>query len=61
MVGTFTVSPGVCNPVQNSVTGSYFRLVFPKGSVALGPFFHNTSSLCTDKSYTILRPGRKKG
>lgn len=61
LVGTFTLTPGTCNPVTKTVTGSYFRLIFPHGNVNTGFFFENTSSPCTDKSYTILKPGAQGG
>lgn len=61
LVGTFKLTPGMCNPVAKTVTGSYFRLIFPHGNVNTGYFFENTSSLCPDKSYTILKPGTQGG
>ncbi len=61
LVGRFRLTPGTCNPATKTVTGSYFRLIFPHGNVNTGYFFENTSSLCTDKSYTILKPGTQRG
>jgi hypothetical protein len=61
LVGTFRVAPGRCSPSGQSPSGSYFRLIFPGGSVSAGKFFVNASSLCADKSYTLLRPGSQLG
>jgi hypothetical protein len=61
LVGTFRLAAGSCDPVSHAVTGSYFRLIFPNGSSASGPYFENANSFCVDKSYTILKPGSEGG
>jgi hypothetical protein len=59
LVGTFKLTPGACG--ATSVSGSYFRMIFPKGTVAAGPFFQNPDSLCTTKTYTLAVPGSSGG
>jgi hypothetical protein len=59
LVGTFKLSPGAC--AGETVTGSYFRMIFPGGSVASGKFFDNPDSACDDKSYTLAVPGTQGG
>jgi hypothetical protein len=61
LVGTFKLASGSCAPATGVITGSYFRLIFPGGSVSNGPFFENASSMCVTKSYTTLAPGRRGG
>jgi len=58
--GTFKITAGSC--ATSSVTGSWFRMVYPGGSVANGKFFDNPDSECTtDKSYTLIVPGTQGG
>jgi hypothetical protein len=59
LVGTFKLSPGACT--GETVTGSYFRMIFPGGSMASGKFFDNPDSTCDDKSYTLAVPGTQGG
>jgi hypothetical protein len=59
LVGTFKLSPGACT--GETVTGSYFRMISPGGSVASGKFFDNPDSTCDDKSYTLAVPGTQGG
>ena len=59
LVGTFKLSPGACT--GETVTGSYFRMIFPGGSVASGKFFDNPDSVCDDKTYTLAVPGAQGG
>jgi hypothetical protein len=59
LIGTFKLTPGACT--GETVTGSYFRMIFPGGSVASGKFFDNPDSLCDDKSYTLAVPGAQGG
>jgi hypothetical protein len=59
--GTFKLTPGTCNPVTLTVSGSYFRLIFPKGNTNTGFFFQNSSSLCFDRGVTTLSPGTQGG
>src|SRR3954470_7436701 len=53
--GTFALKPG--KAVKKKVTGTYFRMIYPKGSVKKGPFFKNPDSTAADKTYTLLKPG----
>ncbi|HVW47536.1 MAG TPA: hypothetical protein VHA76_10820 [Solirubrobacterales bacterium] len=57
--GTFLVSPGksVAGKSGVKVSGSYFRMIYPKGSVTKGPFFLNSNSKAIDKTYTLFVPG----
>ncbi len=59
LVGTFKLDAGACQGY--SVTGTYFRMIVPGGSVAHGNFFANPDSLCTNKTYTLAEPGHQGG
>jgi hypothetical protein len=59
LVGTFKLDQGKCT--GTTVTGSYFRMVTPGGTIQGGKFFDNPDSLCTDKSYTVFAPGSAGG
>jgi hypothetical protein len=59
LVGTFKLTTGAS--AGNSATGSYFRMVFPGGSSAKGPFFTNPSSAASDKTFTLISPGTDGG
>jgi hypothetical protein len=59
LVGTFKLAPGTCQSF--SVTGTYFRMINPAGSIAKGPFFSNPDSLCSNKTYTLAVPGTQGG
>jgi hypothetical protein len=59
LVGTFKLQAGAC--VGTSVTGTYFQMISPGGTVANGPFFSNPGSTCATKTYTLLAPGTKGG
>jgi hypothetical protein len=59
LVGTFRIKPGTC--VNGTARGTWFRMIFPGGSVASGRFFANPDSNCSDKTYTIATPGRDGG
>jgi hypothetical protein len=59
LVGTFRLDPGSC--VGYSVSGTYFRMIFPNGNVKTGRFFFNPDSLCSNKSYTLAVPGSAGG
>jgi hypothetical protein len=59
LVGTFKLSPGACSGYN--VTGTYFRMIFPNGSVANGKFFSNPDSLCSNNTYTLAIPGKEGG
>ncbi|MDX6645622.1 MAG: hypothetical protein QOK40_1349, partial [Miltoncostaeaceae bacterium] len=59
LIGTFTIKPGTC--ANGKARGTYFRMIFPGGSVASGRFFANPDSSCPDKTYTLATPGRDGG
>jgi hypothetical protein len=59
LVGTFKLTPGACQGY--SVSGTYFRMIFPNGTVAKGGFFQNPDSLCSNKTYTLAPPGSQGG
>jgi hypothetical protein len=59
LVGTFRLTPGQSG--ASGVTGSYFRMILPGGTVAQGPFFPNPDSAATDKTYTLAQPGTDGG
>jgi hypothetical protein len=59
LVGTFRLTPGESG--ASGVTGSYFRMVLPGGTVEQGPFFPNPDSAATDKTYTLAQPGTDGG
>lgn len=63
LVGTFKIAPGksVRKGGTIKVTGSYFRMIYPKGSPKKGPFFLNPNSKALDKTYTLFSPGIDKG
>ncbi len=59
LVGTFKLDPGAC--FGASVTGTYFRMIFPKGNVKTGQFFQNPDSTCPNKTFTLAVPGTQGG
>jgi hypothetical protein len=59
LVGTFKLTPGSC--ASTTPSGTYFRMIFPGGTVAGGKFFDNPDSTCTDTSYTLASPGTGGG
>jgi hypothetical protein len=56
--GLFRVNPASCSGPQ--VSGSYFRMIQPGGTKD-GPWVSNNDSVCADKTYTDLTPGRDGG
>jgi len=42
-------------------TGTYFRMIFPSGTVQHGPYFSNPSSAAADQTYTPLTAGSDGG
>jgi hypothetical protein len=59
LVGTFRLTAGESS--ATGVTGSYFRMVLPGGTIEQGPFFPNPDSAATDKTYTLAQPGTDGG
>jgi hypothetical protein len=59
LVGTFKLKAGAC--VGTSVTGTYFQMIYPGGTVAQGKYFDNPDSTCANKAYTLATPGVQGG
>lgn len=56
--GTFALQAGAC--AGGAVSGSYFRMILHSGSPS-GPFLDNSSSACSNQSYTLLAAGTDGG
>jgi hypothetical protein len=59
LVGTFGLTSGSCS--GGKARGTYFRMVYPDGSAARGPFFANPDSRCSNTTYTPGRAGTDGG
>jgi len=59
LVGTFKLVPGSYG--AGGPSGSYFRMIYPGGSVAKGKFFSNPDSPLANKTYTPVKPGSDGG
>ncbi len=59
LVGTFSIDDAVCDSAE--VTGSYFRMLQPGGTVTDGPFIMNADSPCADTTYSALTAGTEGG
>jgi hypothetical protein len=59
LVGTFSIDDAVCDSAD--VTGSYFRMLQPGGTLTDGPFIPNADSACTDTTYSGLTAGTDGG
>jgi hypothetical protein len=59
LVGTFELSKGAC--FGAAVTGTYFRMIFPKGNIKTGQFFDDPDSLCPNKTFILATPGSSGG
>jgi hypothetical protein len=59
LVGTFKLTKGTF--ANGVASGSYFRMVYPGGTIKGGKFFQNPDSTASDKSYTLVRPGSSGG
>jgi hypothetical protein len=57
--GTFKLAAGSC--AGTTPTGTYFRMIYPGGTITGGKFFDNPDSTCTDPSYTLASPGTAGG
>jgi hypothetical protein len=57
--GTFAIKAGKSK--GSKASGSYFRMIQPKGSLKSGPFFPNPDSKVSNKSYTAIAPGKDGG
>lgn len=60
LVGTFELNPGVCD-ATGDVTGSYFKMIQPGGTIEAGPVLPNVDSTCSNKDVTLLEPGSDGG
>jgi hypothetical protein len=59
LVGTFSIDDAVCDSAE--VTGSYFRMLQPGGTMTDGPFIPNADSTCVDTTYSGLSAGTDGG
>ena len=59
LVGTFSIDDAVCDSAE--VTGSYFRMLQPGGTMTDGPFIPNADSACVDTTYSGLSAGTDGG
>jgi len=59
LVGTFSIDDAVCDTAD--VTGSYFRMLQPGGTLTDGPFIMNADSACVDTTYSGLSAGTDGG
>jgi hypothetical protein len=59
LVGLFRLAPGSCSGA--TLSGTYFRMIEPGGTVAHGKYFSNPDSTCADKSITVEKPGTDGG
>ncbi len=57
--GLFRLTAASCT--GGTPSGTYFRMIQPGGTAANGPYLSNTSSKCTDQSYTDMQPGTQGG
>jgi len=60
LVGTFSIDDAVCDDPAN-VTGSYFRMLQPGGTLDAGPFIENADSACADVTFSGLTAGTDGG
>lgn len=60
LVGLLGIAPGACD-AAGAVTGSWFRMVQPGGTVDAGPFVANADSSCVDQNVSPLTPGTDGG
>ncbi|HET7481633.1 MAG TPA: hypothetical protein VFK89_02105 [Actinomycetota bacterium] len=57
--GLFKTVAGSCK--GGKTTGSWMRMVQPKGTMDKGPFVENADSNCADLTYTLMTPGTDGG
>ena len=60
LVGTFSIDEAVCDDAAN-VSGSYFRMLQPGGTLDAGPFIPNADSACADTTFSGLTAGTDGG
>lgn len=59
LTGLLGIEAGVCD--GDTVTGSWFRMIQPNGTVDDGPFVDNPDTTCADTALTIVSPGTDGG
>ena len=59
LVGVFKLTKGTF--AGGAAHGSYFRMVYPGGTIKSGKFFRNPDSTSSDKTYTLVSPGTAGG
>ena len=59
LTGTFKLTAGSCG--AGGAAGSYFRMIYPGGTLKAGKFFQNPDSSCTNKTFTLVAPGTSGG
>ncbi|QKT06515.1 hypothetical protein HUN08_04410 [Gordonia sp. X0973] len=59
LVGLFRFSPGVAHGAE--LTGTWFRMLQPGGTVADGPYMANHNSSADEGRATLLQPGTSGG
>ncbi|HZU78747.1 MAG TPA: hypothetical protein VE991_02425, partial [Acidimicrobiales bacterium] len=59
LVGLFQLTPGAVDGTQ--ITGSWFRMLQPGGTVAKGPYMINADSSADSGKATLLAPGTAGG
>jgi hypothetical protein len=57
--GLFRLTAAACT--GGTPSGTYFRMIQPSGTAKDGPYLSNTSSKCTDQTYTDMQPGTQGG
>ena len=60
LVGMFSIDDAVCDDPAN-VTGSYFQMLQPGGTIDAGPFIMNGDSACADTTLSGLTAGSDGG
>ena len=57
--GLFRLTAAACT--GGTPAGTYFRMIQPGGTAKDGPYLSNTSSKCSDQTYTDMEPGKEGG
>ena len=60
LVGVFSIDDAVCDDPAN-VTGSYFQMLQPGGTIDAGPFIENADSTCANPAFSGLAAGTDGG
>jgi hypothetical protein len=59
--GIFELAAGRCTNSGGVTSGSYFRMIQPRGNPQDGPFITNSNSPCGDDTYTPMESGDDGG